>query len=398
MARRAVSGVACRSQKAHTRSAVPEHLRVFHLIKSLGRGGAEMLLPEGLRYADRDRFTYAYGYFVPWKSAMVALLEEQGAQVTCFAAPSNARLLLSARKLASVLRDWHADIVHCHLPLAGVVGRMAGKMAGVPVVYTEHNRMERYHPATRWLNLATWRMQEQVIAVSANVAASIRAHVRAKVPVRTILNAVDTLAFDRGAVDGSVVRTALGIPAIARVVGTVAVFRAQKRLDRWLEAAQRIRAQLPDVHFVLVGDGPLASELRAIAAQHRMDQYVHFVGLQEDVRPYLATFDLFLMSSDFEGLPVALLEAMAMECAVVSTAVGGVAEVVHNGDTGFLAQSPDPAALSAACLRLLDSPHERSRLGKAGRGLVESRFGMRRMMAELEDVYTTVVSDGHRRS
>ncbi len=370
--------------------------RVFHLIKSLGRGGAEMLLPEGLRHADRDAFTYAYGYFVPWKSAMVAPLEELGARVTCFAARSNAQLLLSARKVAAALREWRADVVHCHLPLAGVVGRMAGKMAGVPVVYTEHNRMERYHPATRWLNLATWRMQEQVIAVSADVAASIRDHTRARVPVRTVLNAVDTAAFDRRAVDGSVVRKALGIPAGAPIVGTVAVFRAQKRLDRWLEAARRIRARVPDVRFVLVGDGPLAQELGATVARYGMGQCVHFVGLQEDVRPYLATFDLFLMSSDFEGLPVAVLEAMAMECTVVSTVVGGVPEIVRDGETGVLVPEREAEALADASIRLLEAPDERARLAAAARQLVHEKFGMRRMMAELEEIYLDVARNGRR--
>lgn len=370
------------------------HVRVFHLIKSLGRGGAEMLLPEGLRHSDRERFTFAYGYFLPGKTAMVSALEEQGAPVTCFAAPSNMRILLSAWRVASALRAWNADILHCHLPLAGAVGRVAGRLAGVPVVYTEHNRMERYHPATRWLNLATWRWQAQVIAVSADVEASIRAHVQGPVPVRTILNGVDTTTFSRRAVEASGLRATLHIPADAPIIGTVAVFRAQKRLDRWLEAARIVREYIPNAHFVLVGDGPLAPALHTLAVQYGMDGYVRFAGLQEDVRSYLANFDLLLMSSDFEGLPVALLEAMAMECPVVSTVVGGVPEVVRDGETGVLVSQRDARSLADACIRLLNAPDERARLARAARMLVHARFGMRRMMAELEEVYLDVAGNG----
>ena len=121
-------------------------LRVFHLIKSLGRGGAEVLLAEGLRVADRERFTYGYGYFTPWKDAVVPSLEAQGAGVVRFDARSNPAILLQAGRVAAFLRRWRADLLHCHLPVAAVAGRVAGKLTGVPVVTTEHNEVEHFHP------------------------------------------------------------------------------------------------------------------------------------------------------------------------------------------------------------------------------------------------------------
>lgn len=135
-----------------------ELVHVFHLIKSLGRGGAETLLPETLRFADRDRFVYGYGYFLPWKDDLVTEFEAQDVEVKCFDAKSNTHILLSARRVANYLQGWDADIMHCHLPIAGIVGRLAGRWASVPVVYTEHYLQEQYHPVTRWGNHYTWNL------------------------------------------------------------------------------------------------------------------------------------------------------------------------------------------------------------------------------------------------
>jgi glycosyltransferase involved in cell wall biosynthesis len=366
-------------------------IRVFHLIKSLGRGGAEMLLAEGLRVADRTRFVYGYGYFLPWKDAMVDGLESQSAEVTCFSARSNPAILLAARRVARYLKTWRADLVHCHLPVAGVAGRLAGKLAGIPVVYTEHNRMEQYHPVTRRLNLVTWGWQQQVIAVSGGVADSIRTHAGSRVPVTVVLNGIDVDSFRRERADPQAVRRRFGISGNVPVVGTVAVFRAEKRLHDWLEAARRIRDRYPDIHFVLVGDGLLREELASHAVRLNLDGVVHFAGLQQDVRPYLAAMDVYMISSLFEGLPLALLEAMAMGCAVVSTAIGGIPEAIHDGENGFLVEPGNPEALAAVTGRMLSSPETLRRCGDAARVTVEERFSMRRMARELEAMYLNVL-------
>ena len=173
-------------------------LKVFHLTKSLGRGGAEVLLCEGIKHADRDRFTYGYGYFIPWKDAVVPELEAQGAEVVCFEARSTPEVLLAVVRVAQFLRRWNTDLVHCHLPVSGVVGRLAGKLAGVPVVYTEHNNMESYHRLSRWANIATWSLQECVIVVSEETGRSAVRHAGDRVPVKVVLNGVDTTTFAPG--------------------------------------------------------------------------------------------------------------------------------------------------------------------------------------------------------
>lgn len=371
-----------------------DRIRVFHLIKSLGRGGAETLLPEGLRCADRARFEYRYGYFLPWKDAVVPLLQSEGADVTCFEKRSSLQILLAARRVARALRRHHVDVLHCHLPIAGVLGRIAGRIAGVRVVYTEHNKQERYHPLTRRMNLATWQWQSRAIAVSEDVAASLRAHVRSDVPLQVVLNGVDVDRFSRGATDGREVRARFGIAADAPVVGTAAVFRVQKRLDHWLAAARRIHQEQPATRFLLVGDGPLRAQVEAQLKALELRDVVYLPGLQEDVRPYLSAIDVYLMSSVFEGLPVALLEAMSMGCTPVCTSVGGIPEVIQTGQNGLLAEAGKPAELADRVLELLGQPERLRGLGAAARRTVEQRFSMTRMQQELEEIYLDVAGRG----
>jgi glycosyltransferase involved in cell wall biosynthesis len=368
-------------------------IKVYHLIKSLGRGGAEMLLPEGIRFGDRSRFDYRIGYFLPWKDAMVPVIEALGIEVHCFGARNNFQILLAARRVAAELRRWNVDLLHCHLPIAGVVGRIAGRLAGVPVVYTEHNLQERYHISTRRLNRLTWTMQDRVFAVSEEVRGSIEENIGSRVPVQVVLNGVDVDRFRRDPTAGAELRRQLGLPSSAPVVGTVAVFRVQKGLNDWVEAAKLIATRVPETQFILVGDGPLRDEVRESVKRAGLEGKVHMPGLQEDVRPYLSAMDVYMMSSIFEGLPVALLEAMSMECVPVCTAVGGIPEAVDDHQSGLLVPPHRPSRLGEAVCEVLADDSAGRRYGGAARDSVSRRFSLQRMTAELESSYVRVLEE-----
>src|SRR5688500_12288765 len=166
--------------------------KILHLIKSLGRGGAEMLLSETLKIHNKDNFEFHYGYFLPWKDQMVESLRIHGGLVTCFRANNNIQLMAKVWSVARYVRTNQIELIHAHLPWAGVLARIVGKVTGVPVVYTEHNKQERYHIATRLMNLGTMNLQKVIIAVSSDVAESLRKHKTSLRPaLLTILNGVN---------------------------------------------------------------------------------------------------------------------------------------------------------------------------------------------------------------
>jgi L-malate glycosyltransferase len=367
-------------------------MRVLHLIKSMGRGGAETLLASSHAASRTHGVEPSYGYFLPWKSAVADELRQAGATVTCFPATSTARMAARLFDVAHHIRRAGVDVVHCHLPSAASMGRIAARIVGVPVVYTEHNLQERYHPFTRAANLATWTAQDHVIAVSDEVRRSIPPATARLVPVTVIENGVDTGRFQRNLAGGARVRHELGIDDGAPVVGTVAVFRRQKRLDVWLAAAARIADVVPGARFILVGDGPERQALAALGARLTLTGRLHFVGLRIDVRDYLSAMDVFVSSSAYEGMPVAMLEAMACGLPVVATRVAGNIDVVDDGATGLLVDEGDPDALARSAIAALQ-PGAASVLGENARRVAEQRFSTARMSAELADVYRSVVSD-----
>ena len=371
-------------------------VQVLHIIKSLGRGGAETLLPETLAKHDQERFQFHYIYFLPWKDQMVKQIKEGGGRVTCFEANNNFQIFRKVSKIADYVKEHNIQVIHCHLPWAGIVGRLVGKKTGVPVVYTEHNKWERYHKFTYLLNKLSFSAQDKVIAVSEDVAQSIKKHYKQPKPqIQVVLNGINTEKFSKSWSSSIDIRRELNIPSEALVIGLVCVFRVQKRLHQWLEVAKQLHNQNNTLHFIIAGDGPLKEEVHAKAAELQMNGHIHFVGLQTEIRPYLKAMDIFMMSSEFEGLPIALLEAMSMECMPACTAAGGIPELVKNNINGVLVPVEKPMELVDALSPLLNQPERIKELGKAARKTVETSFSMQQMVTDIESIYTHLLNKKH---
>jgi L-malate glycosyltransferase len=363
-------------------------IKVLHLIKSLGRGGAEMLLPETLKLHNLNEFEFEYAYFLPWKNQVAKDLADLDVKVTCFSARNNIGLMMNIPGIIKYIRENNIQIVHAHLPWAGIVARIIGVLTKVKIVYTEHNKQERYHFLTRFVNLLTMNWQSQVIGVSEDVAVSIRKwKPQLKVGLKVVLNGVNQNRFKPGVFLRSDVRNELGILDSDFVILTIAVFRFQKRLDVWLENAHRILGKVDGAHFIIVGQGPLEKSLRDKVKLLGIEAKVHFVGQQKEVRPYLATCDIYMMSSIFEGLPIALLEAMASSCAVVSTDAGGIKEVINDGVNGYLCPVDKPEMLSDLALALMFDPKKRGEFGLRARERILEKFSMKSMVLQLEETY-----------
>ena len=375
---------------------------VLIVIKGLGRGGAEQLLLSGVPYLDTERYRYQFAYLLPWKDSLVPELTGAGFAVHCLEGAKGAGW---AGRLRALVRREGIGLVHAHSPVAAAgVRAVAGRRTRV--VYTEHNLWGRYHRATWAANLATFPRNDHVFAVSGTVAASIRypgpLRLLPMPPVETLHHGLDPAAlpapFHRGARleppgppgrDG--VKGELGIPEDAPVVGSVANFKAAKDHATLLRAAAQVRQAIPAVRFVLVGQGPLEAETRRLAGELGLDATVVFAGFRTDATRLMAAFDAFALSSTYEGLPIALIEAMATGCPAVVTRVGGTPEVVADGVQGFLVPPRDPAALAAGLTRLLGDPALRAGMGAAAADRAQD-FDIRKAVRRMEQVYAGLLA------
>lgn len=397
-------------------------IKVLHIIKSLGRGGAEMLLPETLKLHNQAQFEFHYIYFLPWKDQMVSALEEAGAKVTCLPAKNNMQLMRQIDKVDRYIKKHEIDLVHAHLPWAGFLARFLHKNNPVPLIYTEHNKQERYHKATFWMNKFTFNWQSKAIAVSSDVEISIQEHLKPKIEVQTVLNGVNTDFFQRQTLD----ETAAAVEALAdessaitfrsnsaeaaelpfdngkevlqelirqkkdnhdlQIVGAIAVFRFQKRLVEWIKVFDAAAKENPNLRGVIVGNGPFAAELLALRTELGLEKQLFLPGLQTNTKDWFSMMDVFMMSSEFEGLPIALLEAMSMECAIVATDAGGVKEVIEEGESGLMVGVHEWDRLAEKLEQLRDK-ELRNSLAKGARARVVDAFSLKRMVSELEEIY-----------
>jgi glycosyltransferase involved in cell wall biosynthesis len=361
-----------------------DRARILVLIKGLGIGGAERLISDGAEHWDLQRFDYRVGYVLPWKDQLVAPIRELGIEVDCLGSdrglgPS------TLRTLRALSREWRPSLVHAHLPSAGILSRISG---GAPVVYTEHNIASSYRQPTRTLNRITYGRNAAVIAVSEAVAASLKGY-PGPAP-RVIPNGI-TFEVTPGEV--AAVRDELGIQPGQKLVVHVGNIRPHKGHENLIAAATRIVAKDPNVQLVSVGaekhEGDLA-RVRDSAAAAGVSDHVRFMGRREEARAFLAAADVVANPADFEGLPLAVLEALSLSKPVVATAVGGVPTVVVDGVTGRLVPPRDPQALADGILEALSSP-DATQWGAAGAELVARNHGIAQMISEYEILYEEVL-------
>jgi glycosyltransferase involved in cell wall biosynthesis len=360
------------------------------LIKGLGRGGAEQLLVNAVEHGDRSRFDYEVAYLLPWKDAFVAELEALGVRVTCL---DGGRGLAWAGRLRALIRDRRIRLLHVHSPYVAAVARTTFRRRNPILVTTEHNVWERYHQSTYWANAVTFPRNDHVFAVSDEVRESIR-YPRMLRFLRT--PAIETLHHGidldrvRATPSAEGVREELGIARGAPIVGTVANFKPHKGYEYLIQVAARVAEQRPDVRFVFVGQGPMEEQLLDEARRLGIEETIVFAGFRDDALRLVRTFDLFAMSSVHEGLPLALLEAIALGCPPVATRVGGVRAVIENGVSGFTVEPRRPDLQAERIVEVLSDDALRARLADGARARAEA-FDVRRAIRHIEQVYTELV-------
>jgi glycosyltransferase involved in cell wall biosynthesis len=359
-------------------------------MKALGPGGAERIVLNAAQCRDSARFDYEIAYLLPSRKALVPQLREIGLPVHCL---DGARGIGWMRRLRHLVRDRQIKLIHCHAPYVSIGARLSFRRHRPPIVSTEHNTWGRYRRLTYWGNLLTLPRSDHVFAVSEGVRESIRYPRMLRFlrmpPVETLIHGlhaddIDTFPDPEGTLEE------LGIGKDALIVGTIANFKPHKGLEFLLEAAATIHIRQPRVRFVLVGDGPLGPQLRRKAAELGLTQTVAFAGSRPDALRLASVFDLFVLPSVTEGLPIALLEAMALAKPVLATAVGGVPEIIEPGVDGLLVPPRDVPALVEGIETLLESPRLRLELGAAARRRASS-FDIREAVRRMETIYDELV-------
>jgi glycosyltransferase involved in cell wall biosynthesis len=376
----------------------PRSARILWLSKGLGRGGAEQLLVSAAERIDRSRFQLEVAYVLPWKDALAPDLERLGVSTHCLGG-SRAADVRWIPRLRSLVRQGRFDLVHTHMPLVALAARTVSRR-GVRIVHTEHNTWEHYRFATRWGNRLTYSRNVAVIAVSHAVATSIRRvpTVRTWPTVHVIHHGAELPASRPLEPEARIrARRELGLRQEALVVGSVGNFTPKKGHRTLLEATARARESHGELHLVLVGSGPLEHDLRETARSLGLVDRVLFVGSRDDAAQLLPAFDVFALSSRNEGLPIALLEAMAAGVPSVATSVGGVPEVITGGREGLLVPYGDATALADALITMLGDPDFRS-TASAYAARTSRRFDIKQAVHEIEAVYLEALASSPRRA
>jgi sugar transferase (PEP-CTERM/EpsH1 system associated) len=365
-----------------------DRIDVLHLITELSTGGAQTALLRLLAGLDRDRFRPAVACLYNGDKPVAQRIRSLGIPVTDLRMTAKWRLDALWR-LYCLLRQQRPDILHTWMFHANFPGRLLGRLAGVPIIITSRRNEDIGGALRERLNRWTARLDDRVIAVCevARRAEIERARVSPE-HVVTIYNGIDVERFS--ATDGDLVirvRRELGIPAGVPLIGAVGRLHPQKDFAGLLDSLTEVQKYVSPVRLLLVGEGELRDDLETRARSLGISGIVTFAGFRSDVAEILAACDVFVLPSLWEGMPNVVLEAMAVGLPVVATQVGGVPEIVLDGETGLLVPPGDSETLAQALIRLLRDPDLRSRMGRAGRRRVEQHFSANQLVLETEALY-----------
>jgi glycosyltransferase involved in cell wall biosynthesis len=297
-------------------------------------------------------------------------------------------------RLIGLVRRWKPDLVHSHMVHSNLMARVVRLFAPVPaLVQTIHNIYEGgVHLMTgyRWTN----RLADYMTIVSQTAADRfIRERIVPASMLRAIPNGVDVELFESvPAGRRESLRRELGLDR-EFVWLAVGRFEIAKDYPTMLRAFSRVRERNAQAVLLLVGRGSLQAETEALARELNLNQSVRFLGVRHDIPEIMSAADGYVMSSEWEGMPMVLLEAAAAALPIVTTDAGGNAEVVRDQQNGFLVRPSSPEDLAAAMLRLMQLPEsERRAMGARGRERVRSEFGLSRTVERWEQVYREVLS------
>jgi glycosyltransferase involved in cell wall biosynthesis len=377
-----------------------EDVRVLRIFSRLNVGGPSLhviLLSAGLRPLGYDT-RLVVGRESPREGNMLGLAASKN--VICERMAGLGREIAPLQDLRALvgltrlMRRWRPAIVHTHTAKAGLLGRVAARAAGVPiVVHTYHGHVLRgyFSPAKtalfRWLETRLAGMAHALVAVSESVKQDLVALGIARPEKIRVIPLGLELAPLAGELPRGVLRREAGIADDAPLVGMVGRLVPIKDVPTFLRAACLVRAERPEARFALVGDGEERPALERLARELGLGDAVAFLGWRHDLAPVYGDLDLVVNSSRNEGTPVALIEALAAARPVVATRVGGTPDLLGEGERGRLVAAGDPEALARAILETLSGAEAARRRALAGRDHVLAHHSSQRLVRDVDALY-----------
>ena len=391
-------------------------MKVCHIITQLELGGAQQNTLFTVQHLDRSQFLP-----ILITGAEGLLIEEanQCADVQKHYLPDLIRQIRPAQDLRAMLqirrilrqerqKDPQTPIlVHTHSSKAGIVGRWAAKLAGIPwILHSIHGFS--FHPyqsfPERWgyilLEWLTARITTHFIAVSAaNIATGIRYRLFSTNRVSLIRSGIDIARFQqyatRASVEGQTRREQmlrnLHLPQNKSLIVMVACFKPQKAPLDFIRVMKIVVERYPQAHAVMIGDGVLRPQIEAMIAEYHLEEAISLVGWRTDIPELLPLFEVLVLTSYWEGLPRVCPQAMAAGLPIVATNVDGIPEAVQDGINGFLAQPGDIQRLADKIVYVLEHPEIAQQMGKKGQERV-AEFDIYRMVRQQEELYRSLIA------
>lgn len=361
--------------------------RVLHIIDSLHLGGAQEVVLN-LATCGSPRFHHEvatmHGRGIYWNR-----LREAGIAVHSLSPHKHLPLYLAS--LPTLILSTRPDILHCHLIPSNIIAKPIGSLLGVHLVIN-HDHTNDPHRIDNKVLLAldksTNRFARHIIAVAAACRNFLIQH--ESIPqekITLVPNAIDLRRFSPSTIDRCESRATLGLPPEAPVIAGVGRLNPQKNFSLFLEIAAAVSAEIPNARFLLAGEGPEEALLREQSRRLGLAERVVFAGYIPDTRVVYSASDILLMPSRFEGLPMTLLEAMAMGLPVVASNLDGIAEVITDAREGFLADPGHASVFTSRILQLLRDPSLASRIAAAARAKIETNHSVEKMTSAVEAIY-----------
>ena len=361
-------------------------ITVLHVITSIEPGGAEHHLLSLVKAQVKRGYGVVVSYLKSTPKNLRAKFEEAGAKLLPLELKRYGQIS-PLLKLKSAIRREAPDLVHAHLPPAELYARLALLGCGRTVLIISKHNDERFAPVIGSNCLARWvaRQSDATICISHAVkdywiSKKVIKEDQTEVIHYGISKAPETVK--------PVLRKEIGIRVDDILFGFVGRLVPQKALDNLLDAFALLDA--PNAQLVLVGNGPLETSLKELVAQRKIGSRVFFLGHRDDIPNVMASLDVLVLGSDYEGFGLVLLEAMRAGTPVLATRVSAIPEVVEHELTGLLVPPRDPQAMSDGMAKIM-SQKLRERMGHAAIKAVENRFGMDQMVSRTEQVYRRTI-------